>query len=132
MKTALQRRGSRTDFGRNAFTLIELLLVIAIIAILAALLLPVLSRARAKTHATVCLNNERQCVLSYRLAWDEQRDGSGLGADGLISAEQGRLLNWICPSAPTNNRPMSNTFEMGTVETAWRDVIFELKTWTWA
>jgi prepilin-type N-terminal cleavage/methylation domain-containing protein/prepilin-type processing-associated H-X9-DG protein len=58
---------------RQAFTLLELLVVIAIIAILAALLLPALSAAKQRAKSAGCLNNMKQIMLATKLYLDDNR-----------------------------------------------------------
>ena len=59
---------------KTQFTLIELLIVIAIIAVLAAMLLPALNRARALSTRPSCMNNQNKLGNMIRLYLDENRE----------------------------------------------------------
>jgi prepilin-type N-terminal cleavage/methylation domain-containing protein/prepilin-type processing-associated H-X9-DG protein len=84
----------------EGFTLLELLVTVAVIVILASLLLPALAGAKAKGTAISCLNNERQLMLACLLYAGDYEDALpyNLGTDEIKSkVEQQQFLNWTSP-----------------------------------
>lgn len=73
---------------RRGFTLIELLMVIAIISILAALLLPALSRAKAAARKVACISNLGQIGLAVRMYADEHEKGLPYTNDVIFSFKE--------------------------------------------
>ena len=92
---------------RRGFTLIELLVVIAIIAILAAMLLPALSQAKAKAQGIYCMNNHRSLLMAWRMYVDDNQDRLPYASSNRFSAIP-TVGAWVTGTLDFNGSNKSN------------------------
>ncbi len=96
------------SFSRDAFTLVELLVVIAVIAILAAMLLPALSSAKMQAARIQCVSNEKQLILAWTIySVDNNERLVANGGDSATTSASAHL--WVQGGNHGSSDTLTNT-----------------------
>ena len=99
-----------TARSRCGFTLIELLVVIAIIAILAAMILPALSKAKLKAQGIQCMSNHKQLCLAWRMYAEDSRENLVYASDDGNPANPDNQYAWTL--AHMDNTPNAYNWDI--------------------
>jgi prepilin-type N-terminal cleavage/methylation domain-containing protein len=110
----MKRSGPRGTLGRPGFTMIEMLTVIAIIAILAGILFPVFATVRRNVHKATCTSQLHDIAVALKLYKDDHNGVYPEALYGFLDADSGKEVNYLypqyikekqifrCPLAPYN------------------------------
>jgi prepilin-type N-terminal cleavage/methylation domain-containing protein/prepilin-type processing-associated H-X9-DG protein len=140
-------RGRKT---RSAFSLVELLVVLGVIALLIAILIPVLGRARESARSTACLANVQQWGQAFQMYLNDNSNGRPMPA--WTSSDLTTLRWWemlspyhervqaalLCPDAavasdesPDPGNGVRRTYVPGSASTAWRAPTYDVAAPQW-
>lgn len=105
------------NFVNKTFTLIETIIVVAIIAVLCSILIPSLSNAREKTKSAVCKSNQRQIGVAS-IMWSDKNDGKTLAAAWYTDIWNTSLTPFTDETAAMTQQSLSGVYHCPSLNTA--------------